>query len=164
MGCMNGKQDDEKNGKEEKGMKRANTGSAQRGEEARSELAVLSVKTDTKYADEFIQAVGQEVFLRLFSTSLDHDKAKQKDGFMILVEEQDGLSDKQKQDLKRAQEIGLKVFRTYTDDDFLSMKAIRTISATVRSWCDDKDKSGKMDMENIFVGKDGAKKDGEAKP
>jgi len=163
MGCSSSKKDDGIGKEEEKEKKVATpktaktlTVAALLGE--RSELAFLSLKsgeTDqvTPYAAEFTQAMLQEGYLGKFSTCTDQTEAKNSNGFMLQIEEQDGLDEKQTKETEMAKETGIKVFRTYTDNDFLSMKGIRTISAVVQAWYTSN--GAEQDMENVFLGKNG---------
>jgi len=80
-------------------------------------------------------------------------ESKDANGFLIQVEEKNvGLSAGQKIKAEMAKEVGLKVFRTYTDDSYLYNRGMQRISNAVQEWY----KSGcaNRDLENVFLGFD----------
>lgn len=69
---------------------------------------------------------------------------------MIQVEERKGLGDGQRIETEMAKQVGLKVFRTYTNSDRFSKKDFTPISIAVKEWY----RSGcsNRGLQNIFVG------------
>merc|ERR1712032_1811101 len=77
-------------------------------------------------------------------------KSKDTNGFMIQVEEANGLGDGQKIETEIAKEINLKVFRTYTDSDDLHVCFFR-LGKAVKEWYES-DCANSGDLENVFLG------------
>jgi len=75
-------------------------------------------------------------------------------GFMIQVEEDQGLGDGQKIETAMAKEVGLKVFRTYSPGHSWKWSCIEKISKAIEEWyasgCVNKD------LENVWIGVDGS--------
>jgi len=70
-----------------------------------------------------------------FAFRFHQQESKDTNGFMIQVEEQSGLGDGQKIETEMAREVGLKVFRTYTDAiSFSNCKFLDQISTAVKEW------------------------------
>jgi len=80
---------------------------------------------------------------------------------MIQVEETKGLGDGQKIETEMAEQVGLKVFRTYTNvDDFATpaswtnpdyrFNGIDAISKAVKDWYETG--CNNNDLENVFIG------------
>jgi len=69
---------------------------------------------------------------------------------MIQVEEVGGLGCGQIIETMMAQEVGLKVFRTYTNEGKLWFNGVAKLSEAVKAWY----KSGckNSDLENVFIG------------
>jgi len=87
------------------------------------------------------------------------EECKATKGFMIQVEEEQGLGDGQKIETEMAKQMGLKLFRTYTNDDVVEYagpltafhyKGIEAISKAVQEWY----AAGCVnpDLENVFIG------------
>merc|ERR1712129_38201 len=86
------------------------------------------------------------------------EECKATKGFMIQVEEPAGLGDGQKIETEMARQVGLKLFRTYTnytlfqyeDGSSYAFDGMAAISKAVKEWyesgCSNKD------LENIFIG------------
>jgi len=87
-----------------------------------------------------------------FAFRFHQEESKDTGGFMIQVEERNGLGDGQKIETEMARKVGLKVFRTYTTPDhtFLLKSSMETIGKAVEEWylggC------ANHDLENIFIG------------
>ena len=73
---------------------------------------------------------------------------------MIQVEEEKGLGDGQKMETIMAQQVGLKIFRTYTNWGTLLDDSMRKVSKAVKEWYDKG--CADTDLENIFIGWDDA--------
>jgi len=84
-----------------------------------------------------------------FAFRFHQQECKDTCGFMIQVEEKEGLGDGQKLETEMAREVGMKVFRTYTNEPIYSY-AIPRISKAVEEWYE----SGcaNTDLENVFIG------------
>jgi len=84
-----------------------------------------------------------------------HQKeCKATNGLMIQVEESEGLGAGQKIETVMAKQLGLKVFRTYTDESIWQNNTIEKISQSIEEWYT----SGclNMDLENVHIGKCGS--------
>jgi len=86
-----------------------------------------------------------------FAFRFHQQESKDTGGFMIQVEEEQGLGDGQKIETEMAREAGLKVFRTYTN--YGCGPEMKCISKAVEDWY----KSGcaNQDLENVFIGQNG---------
>jgi len=69
-----------------------------------------------------------------FTFRFHQEESKETNGFMIQVQEMDGLGDGQKLETELAREVGLKVFRTYTNECFLRKYGMLKISKAVKDW------------------------------
>jgi len=71
-------------------------------------------------------------------------------GFLIMVEECGGLGNGQKIELEMAEEVGVKVFRTYTNIGGWADEFMKPVSDAVQDWYN----SGcaNCDLENVWVG------------
>jgi len=87
-----------------------------------------------------------------FAFRFHQRESKESNGFMIQVEEWEGkgLGDGQKMETEMARDVGLKVFRTYTNVTNLTVGMMSSISEAVKEWYD----SGcaNIDLENVFIG------------
>jgi len=77
-------------------------------------------------------------------------ESKDTNGFMIQMEEKSGLGNGQKIEAQMAKEVGLKIFRTYTNSTFVMHGDIENLSQAVQEWYDNG--CFNNDIENIFVG------------
>jgi len=79
------------------------------------------------------------------------EESKATNGFMIQVEEKAGLGAGQKMETEMAKDVNLKIFRTYTNIDFLWDVGFKKLSEAVQEWY----KSGCANpdqLENVFIG------------
>jgi len=90
-----------------------------------------------------------------FAFRFHQQESKDTGGFMIQVEETQGLGLGQEIETEMAQQVKIKVFRTYTNMTYLggavySFDSMKVISKAVQDWY----KSGctNYDLENIFIG------------
>jgi len=85
-----------------------------------------------------------------FAFRFHQQECKDTCGFMIQAEEKEGLGDGQKLETEMAREVGLKVFRTYTNADEVTVVKMGRISDAVEEWYE----SGcaNTDLENVFIG------------
>jgi len=85
-----------------------------------------------------------------FTFRFHQQESKDTGGFMIQVEELTGLGAGQKLETEMAREVGLKVFRTYTNQSFFYTSRIGEISKAVEEWYE----SGcaNTELENVFIG------------
>jgi len=84
------------------------------------------------------------------------DEAKATNGFMIQVEEHDGLGDGQKIETEMAKEAAIKVFRAYTyDDDMFDFSNcnFNKISRAIEEWYANGCKDPEL-LENVWIGTD----------
>jgi len=66
--------------------------------------------------------------------SLSQGKCKATNGFMIQVEEKEGLGTGQMIETTMAKEVGMKVFRTYTDCINWNDNVIKKLSDEIKEW------------------------------
>jgi len=88
-----------------------------------------------------------------FAFRFHMEECKASNGFLIQVEEKDGLGAGQKIETEMAKEVGIKVFRTYTTNDKMDERRLRErLAQRVQAWYD----SGceNMDLENIYLAYD----------
>jgi len=85
-----------------------------------------------------------------FAFRFHQQECKDTCGFMIQAEEKEGLGDGQKLETEMAREVGLKVFRTYTNYEGVHGEDMGMISNAVKEWYE----SGcaNTDLENVFIG------------
>jgi len=85
-----------------------------------------------------------------FAFRFHQQECKDTCGFMIQAEEKEGLGDGQKLETEMAREVGLKVFRTYTNYSGVDGEDMGRISNAVKEWYE----SGcaNTDLENVFIG------------
>jgi len=88
-----------------------------------------------------------------FAYRFRQQKCKDSNGFMIQVEEKEGLGPGQMIETEMAREVGLKVFRTYTSWPAVNQDDVKKVSAAVKEWYD-KERAN-ADLENVFIGDDG---------
>jgi len=120
---------------------------------SRSEKAILSVQF-TRCAIKFALAIKCDPFLQHFeaynpSTWCDPDflfhlqQSKDTLGFMVQLEETQGLSESQENETQMAMEAGLKIFRTSMDHPYDVVR----LSKRVRTWYDSE--CANNDLEEI---------------
>jgi len=91
-----------------------------------------------------------------FAFRFHQQESKDSQGFMIQVEEQNGLGDGQKIETEMAREVKLKVFRTYSNWDtvsasgFYSFDGMKAISKAIQEWYENG--CANNDLENVFIG------------
>jgi len=88
------------------------------------------------------------------------EECKASNGFMIQVEEKQGLGDGQDIEAEMARQVGLKVFKTYTNVDELAwgdgyleafrFNGVNAIREAVKTWMSER--CVNRDLENVFVG------------
>lgn len=88
-----------------------------------------------------------------FAFRFQLEEARDKNGFMVQVEEPGGLGNGQKIETEIAKEVGIKVFRTYTFDRNWGFEQcdLKNLSKTIKDWymtgCTDTDF-----LENVWIG------------
>jgi len=96
--------------------------------------------------------LGEDACWR-FAFRFRQEECLETNGFMLQVEEEYGdLGPGQKLEAVWAKEVGIKVFRTYTDFTSWHSNRIEKISQKVQEWYE----SGcaNMDLENVYIGED----------
>jgi len=96
--------------------------------------------------------LGEDACWR-FAFRFRQEECLETNGFMLQVEEETGvLGPGQKLEAVWAKEVGIKVFRTYTDEISWNWNRIEKISQKVQEWYE----SGcaNMDLENVYIGED----------
>jgi len=89
-----------------------------------------------------------------FSFRWHQEQCKKNDGFMIQVMERGGLGDGQKIETLMAEEIGIKVFRTYSNYGDFEDNRVEKLSKRIQEWYE-KDEQANMDhLEHVYIGKD----------
>merc|ERR1712129_123392 len=77
-------------------------------------------------------------------------QSKNTNGFLIVVEEKKGLGDGQKIEIEMARQVGVKVFRTYTNITYVELGHTELISAAVQAWYNSN--GANSDLENVWIG------------
>merc|ERR1712032_1420014 len=85
-----------------------------------------------------------------FAFRFYQQESKDTNGFMVHVEEKNGLGDGQKIETEMAKEVGLKVFRVYTNVAELNDYMRDQIRAAVKESYEGG--RANMDLENVFIG------------
>jgi len=89
-----------------------------------------------------------------YSFRWHQEQCKANNGFMIQVMETSGLGGGQQIETAMAEEIGIKVFRTYTNYGDFENDRIEKLSKRIQEW-HEKDEKANMDLlEYIYIGKD----------
>jgi len=85
-----------------------------------------------------------------FTLRFHQEESRDTDGFIIQVEELQGLGAGQKIESEIARQVGVKVFRTYTNIPKLVDDSIARISEAVQAWY----ASGcvNRELQNVFIG------------
>merc|ERR1712061_542061 len=86
-----------------------------------------------------------------FAFRFHQEESKATSGFMIQVEEIEGLGDGQKIETEMAKEANLKVFRTYTNIYRFWPAGFLKISAAVQEWYKNSCPNPDL-LENVFIG------------
>jgi len=83
------------------------------------------------------------------------DESKSTNGFMIQVEETEGLGHGQKIETEMAKDVNLKIFRTYTNLDFVEDEDLdngfKKLSKAVQEWYEKGCPNPDL-LENVFIG------------
>merc|ERR1712008_181941 len=83
-----------------------------------------------------------------FAFRFHMEECKAHGGFMLQVEETEGLGNGQKIETEMAKEVSIKIFRAYAHDSDVYDYRMEVVAKRVRAWY----KSGckNMDLENIY--------------
>jgi len=118
----------------------------------------------TSYAVEFVRSVRVHKYFQGFKPFNPHlrskavsferhqEECKRCNGFMIQVEENEGLSREQTTQAKMADQMGLKVFRTFTNKSECDTEDLAPLETAVRRWTVDRER--KSELEEVWIGRE----------